>query len=82
MMFTDSPFERLMKELPGSSTNFKQKGLPENHPCYGCGNAMALQPCLLPCWKTGKWGPPGPIPDDPPEDEDEGWPFDESEYEY
>ena len=81
MMFTDSPYERLMKELPGPSANFTQIGLPENHPCFGCGNAMALQPCLLPCWKTGNWGPPGPIPDDLPE-EDEGWPFNESKYEY
>ena len=80
MMFTDSPYERLMKELPGPSTDHR-KCLPENHPCFGCGNAMAMQPCLLPCWKTGTWGPPGPIPD-PPQEEDEDWVFDESEYEY
>ena len=82
MMFTDSPYEWLMKQKPGPTSDFKKKGLPENHPCYGGSNVMALRPCLLPCWRTGKWGPPGPIPEMPKEDDDEDWPFDESEYEY
>ena len=82
MMFTDSPYEWLMKQKPGPTSDYHRKGLPENHPCYGCGNAMALQPCLLPCWKTGTWGPPGPIPAPEPEEDEEIWPFDESEYEY
>ena len=80
MMFTNSPYERLMQEKPGPTTDFNRKGLPENHPCYGCGNATVFASCLLPCWKTGTWGPPGPIPDPPKEEED--WIFDESEYEY
>ena len=81
MMFTNSPYEWLMKQKPGPSSDHSRKGLPENHPCYGCGTAMALRPCLLPCWKTGTWGPPGPIPE-PPKEKQEEWVFDESEYEY
>ena len=58
MTFTDSPYEGLMKELPGPSTDHFYTEMRETHPCYGCGNAMANQPCLLPCWKTRSWAIP------------------------
>ena len=52
-----NPYEWLMQQLPGPADHSKLM-LPKGHPCYGCGNAMAGMNCLLPCWKTGQWGPP------------------------
>lgn len=33
--FTNSPFERLMQEVPNGG-DFSTAVLPETHPCYGC----------------------------------------------
>ena len=41
--FTDSPFERMMREpMP-------QKPAPKGHPCYGCGQYGAI--CVRPCYR-------------------------------
>lgn len=37
--FTDSPYERMMARRPeGGRVTSRPPSLPENHPCYGCGN--------------------------------------------
>ena len=47
--FTDSPYERLMQELPEPAEKELPEPLPKDHPCYGCGRAS--EPCILPCYR-------------------------------
>ena len=36
--FTDSPYEKIMTEIPRGRKGTSCPSLPENHECYGCGN--------------------------------------------
>lgn len=49
--FTDSPFERMMREVPKVQPPepVPQKAAPKGHPCYGCGQYGAI--CIRPCYR-------------------------------
>lgn len=49
--FTDSPFERMMREVPKAQPPepVPQKAAPKGHPCYGCGQYGAI--CVRPCYR-------------------------------
>ena len=49
--FTDSPFERMMREVPKAQPPepMPQKPAPKGHPCYGCGQYGAI--CVRPCYR-------------------------------
>ena len=49
--FTDSPFERMMREVPRAQSPepVPQKAAPKGHPCYGCGQYGAI--CVRPCYR-------------------------------
>lgn len=49
--FTDNPYERVMKRTPEDEKETSRPfALPENHPCYGCGNYG--QPCVGFCHRA------------------------------
>lgn len=52
MYFTDSPYERMMKQIPkgGPIPGEGPPPLPEGHPCHGCCYA-ANGPCIGYCLK-------------------------------
>lgn len=47
--FTNSPYEMMMTQKPtGRIKKSCPSPLPQNHPCYGCGNYTG-QPCVGIC---------------------------------
>jgi hypothetical protein len=60
--FTDSPYERMMTQKQEAQNQPQPPALPEDHPCYGCGNYG--RPCVGICirellrWKGDPHDPP------------------------
>lgn len=42
--FTNSPYEKIMTQVPRGRKETSCPSLPENHECYGCGNYGS--PCV------------------------------------
>ena len=38
MRFTNSPFERMMQQVPSGGERPRPDPLPRHHPCHGCGS--------------------------------------------
>ena len=51
MRFTDSPYERMMTQVPTERREVHEPpALPPNHPCYGCPYGRTA-PCLGVCYR-------------------------------
>ena len=47
--FTDSPFERMMTQIPRSRPGKPPPTPPKDHPCHGC--KRYGEGCVLPCYR-------------------------------
>ena len=47
--FTDSPYERMMMQVPRKSRPAHPAPAPKGHPCHGC--KRYGEDCILPCYR-------------------------------
>lgn len=47
--FTDSPYERMMTQIPRNSRPDYPARAPKGHPCHGC--KRYGEECVLPCYR-------------------------------
>lgn len=48
--FTDSPYERMMMQVPHKPRPIRPVTVPKDHPCHGC--KRYGEGCVLPCYRN------------------------------